>query len=101
MYLALLPYNALIYLVDNQITHLFQPIRYLPNGYKIDLTGNPLVCDAKLAWVTTSNLAVINGICSAPQCFQGTAVSRLSKYKDIGMPKNAYYNLYLFTPLLL
>ena len=74
-----LPKN-MISLIGNQIAHLYQPLTYLHTTYKIVLTGNPLVCDAKLAWVAASDLVISKGFCSSPQCLHGVNVSRLSKY---------------------
>ena len=84
-HLAPLTDQAVIHLISNEISHLYQPIRYAQSAYQIILTGNPLVCDAKLAWVATANLVITNGICSAPRCLQNVDVSRLSKYIDIGV----------------
>ena len=81
--LAPLANRAKISLVGNQIAHLYKSMMDI--SYKIDLSWNPLVCDAKLAWAATSNLVIANGICLAPWCLQGVDVSRLSKYIDIGM----------------
>ena len=85
IHLASLHNEAEIQLTGNQISHLYQPITYGHNAYWIDLVGNPLVCDGKLAWVATSNFVISNGICSVPRCLQGFDVSRLSKYTCINI----------------
>ena len=82
-YLAPLPHQAEIQLTGNQISHLYQPITHAHSAYWIVLAGNPLVCDANLAWVATSNWVISRGVISAPRCLQGADVSRLSKYTAI------------------
>ena len=100
-YLTAIPINAEISLVDNQIAHLHQSTTYLHNAYRIDMTGNPLVCDAKMAWVAASNLSISNGICVAPRRLHGADLSRLSTYIDIGVSgQNRYCIVFSFTPLL-
>ena len=83
--LAPLPHLAKIQLTGNQISNLYQLMPYSYSAYIVVLTKNPLVCDAKLAWIATSNFVITNGTCFAPRCLQGAELFRLSKYIDIGI----------------
>ena len=65
---------------QNQLTELPVLCQY-KESLIIDLSQNPIVCDARIAWLLSPGFAV-TGVCSSPQHLSGSEIGSLS-YADL------------------